>query len=144
MEVSNETKTAADIVQDSEPGKTERWHKNPESCSVFDSNRTHNSLLCAPCRALIDMRNAYLGLFTPESLKEFLSTMNTHNVANVHQLIQLAQDRNAYQLLSLAKRMRVYERDAKRNMFPRLLQGLQGVSDYTAKAQAAREHQTKI
>ena len=133
MEVSNETKTAADMVQVEKPTKQYHWQQNPALCTFCKNEHAHNSNLCAPCRAFIDMRNACLGLFTPKTLREFINTMHNHKIASTGQLLKLAEDRNAYQLATLAKRLRTCERDTNRNMFPRLLEGIESVAAHTEK-----------
>ena len=107
-----------------------------EQCTFCESNRTDNSLLCRPHLALQDMRNAVLGFFNPATLADFLTTIRTHKVHSLSELQKLAEDRNAYQLAGLAKRLRTLEgRDNNTNLFPRLVESLQAVSDWTTKNQ---------
>ena len=104
------------------------------TCSLCTKPKAHNSCMCPNCRAFTDMRNACLAMFSPTSLIEFITTMQREQVGTVAQLLNLAQSRNAYQLTSLAKKLRQYERsNNNHNMFPRLVESLQQVSDWTSK-----------
>lgn len=108
--------------------------KQKPQCSLCSKQRAHNSLMCAECRAAMDMRNAILGTFSPDSLAEFLDTMEREQVNSLRQLQNLAESRNAWQLTSLTKRLRTYERESGAgNTWPKLLVSLRSISDYTQK-----------
>lgn len=108
-----------------------------KKCLLCSKDRAHNSIMCKECRAFIDMTNTTLATFTPSTLGDFISTMHHHDVENLTQLEQLAQERNASQLAGMAKRLKTSERtNGGINMFPRLLRGLQVILDHTNKKQA--------
>ena len=112
-----------------------------KQCSLCNKPRAHNSLMCPECRGTIDMRNAILSTFNPDELGELLDLIDREAINSLRQLLSLAENRNAWQLTSLTRRLNTYERQAGAgNLLPKLLVSLRAIYDYTQRNTTAHQN----